>query len=135
MFTTSHVRTISQKHLCVPHWLCNRFVEEGNKLMWTSFYDDFISYSRPLFATNTEGTITTLFKLLGWAFAEAGDKCIPFAHVCEALGVAFNLSKRTMRSERFNHLQTLDGSMQNIINFVGSLALPSWDMVAQFPGG
>jgi hypothetical protein len=61
--------------------------------MWTSFYDDFISYSRPLLATNTEGTITTLFKLLGWAFAEAGDKCIPFAHVCEALGVAFNLEQ------------------------------------------
>jgi hypothetical protein len=40
-----------------------------------------------------------------------------------------------MRSESLNHLQTLDGSMQNIINFVGSLALPFWDMVTQFPGG
>ena len=40
-----------------------------------------------------------------------------------------------MRSESLNHLQTLDGSMQSIIIFVGSLAPPFWDMVTQFPGG
>ena len=64
----------------------------GCKLLWTSFYDDFISYSRPSLATNTEAAVGVLFHLLGWAFAEDGDKCAPFADSCEALGVAFDLA-------------------------------------------
>lgn len=64
----------------------------GCKLLWTSFYDDFISCSRPSLATNTEATVSVLFHLLGWAFDETGDKCFPFSDSCEALGVAFDLS-------------------------------------------
>ena len=60
--------------------------------MWTSFYDDFISYSKTGLAGNNELAATTLFKLLGWAFAESGE-CVPFSHACEALGVAFELDK------------------------------------------
>ena len=63
----------------------------GCRLVWTSFYDDFIAYSRPNLASNTEATISNLFKLLGWAFAESGDKCVPFSSRCEALGVSFDL--------------------------------------------
>ena len=59
--------------------------------MWTSFYDDFISLSKPALASYTETTISTLFKLLGSAFAEDGDKCLPYANICEALGVLFDL--------------------------------------------
>ena len=64
----------------------------GYRLVWTSFYDDFIAYSRPKLAGNTDATVSTLFKLLGWAFAESGDKCVPFSSSCEALGVSFDLS-------------------------------------------
>ena len=63
----------------------------GCQFMWTSFYDDFISFSKPRLANNTEMAVCSLFKLLGWAFAESGDKCMPFAQTCEALGVAFRL--------------------------------------------
>eukprot|EP00435_Cladocopium_sp_Y103_P026152 s3258_g6.t1 len=63
----------------------------GCKVVWTSFYDDFISCSRPPLVKCTESTIVSLFKLLGWMFAEEGDKCMPFGDVCEALGVVFDL--------------------------------------------
>lgn len=35
-----------------------------------------------------------LFKLLGWAFAESGDKCKPFGQTAEAVGVVVGLVER-----------------------------------------
>ena len=63
----------------------------GCLLIWTSFYDDYISFSRPKLIGSTEKTIVALFKLLGWIFAEDGEKARPFDVSCAALGVSFNL--------------------------------------------
>ena len=63
----------------------------GCKLLWTSFYDDFISFSQPVLTRCTESTVVSLFKLLGWIFAEDGEKCVPFSTCCEARGMRFNL--------------------------------------------
>jgi hypothetical protein len=68
----------------------------GCKLMWTSFYDDFITCSKPILSRCAESTVISLFRLLGWAFAEDGDKCQPFSNSCEALGVAVDLSNSCM---------------------------------------
>ena len=57
--------------------------------MWSSFYDDYIVFSQPALAGNSELTVGSLFKLLGWTFAEEGRKCKPFDVQCEALGVLF----------------------------------------------
>ena len=38
----------------------------------------------------------SLFKMLGWMFAETGKKCCPFTDNCRALGVLFDLSGSTM---------------------------------------
>ena len=64
----------------------------GCWIVWTSFYDDFISFSRPRLAGSTEQSVTALFKLLGWIFAEEGDKAQPFDLHCSALGVLLDLS-------------------------------------------
>ena len=64
----------------------------GCKLLWTSFYDDYIAYSRPSLASNMDNAIVLLFRLLGWIFAESGDKSMPFGKICDALGVTLNLS-------------------------------------------
>ena len=90
----------------------------GCGLLWTSFYDDFISFSRPVLASCTENTIVSLFKILGWSFAEEGDKCLPFDKVCDALGVSFDLrgscdglaaerNTDTRVQELCNHLQEI----------------------------
>ena len=42
---------------------------------------------------SSELMVVALFRLLGWAFAEEGRKCVPFSHVCEALGVLFDLQR------------------------------------------
>ena len=41
-------------------------------------------------------TIVTLFRLLGWIFAEKGDKCMPLSDVCHALVVSLDLSNSSM---------------------------------------
>jgi hypothetical protein len=60
--------------------------------MWTFFYDDLFRLAAPRLFQSTEMTISALFKLLGWIFAEEGEKCVPFSEVCDALGVSFNLT-------------------------------------------
>ena len=63
----------------------------GCKLMWSSFFDDYIVLSQPELAKSAELAAASLFKLLGWAFAEEGRKCAPFGFHCKKLGVVFNL--------------------------------------------
>ena len=41
---------------------------KGCNIVWTSFYDDFITISSNELARNTEQCIVSLFKLTGWAF-------------------------------------------------------------------
>ena len=56
--------------------------------LWRLYY---IVLSQPELAKSSELAASSLFKLLGWAFAEEGRKCVPFGLDCEALGVVFNL--------------------------------------------
>ena len=65
----------------------------GCKLAWSSFFDDFLVASRPSLARNTELTVVSLFKLIGWDFAESGKKCVPFDVTTEVLGVRIDASK------------------------------------------
>ena len=66
---------------------------KGCNIVWSSFYDDYITVTTEELAVNTEQCIVSLFKLTGWAFAESGKKCHPFDCSCEALGVVINLQK------------------------------------------
>ena len=63
----------------------------GFRLVWTSFYDDFITLSKPTLSGSTEQVVVALFKLSGWVFAEEGEKAQPFDLQCSARGVLFNL--------------------------------------------
>lgn len=56
----------------------------GCKLTWTSFYDDFILFSKPSLCKSAEQLATCLFKVTGWVFAESGRKFVPFDDSCEA---------------------------------------------------
>ncbi len=69
----------------------------GCKLAWSSFFDDFLVAARPSLANNTDMTVVSLFKLLGWEFAESGKMCVPFGKVTEVLGVCINASPSSDR--------------------------------------
>ena len=61
------------------------------KFMWSSFYDDFITFSRNDGADNTEASVCFFFDLLGWRFAVDGDKASEFSLSFSALGIVVNL--------------------------------------------
>jgi hypothetical protein len=92
----------------------------GCRLLWTSFYDDYISLCKPSLSSCTETTISSLFKLLGWAFAEDGDKCLPYASICEALGVMFDLKGSHAGSalvcNTANRVSELCGDIQEVLD-------------------
>eukprot|EP00439_Symbiodinium_sp_Y106_P005116 s13732_g1.t1 len=58
---------------------------------WTNFFDDFVTFAPSNLASNTDDVICTYFKLLGWLFAEQGDKAKPFAQMFSALGISVDL--------------------------------------------
>ncbi len=64
----------------------------GGKLAWSSFFDDFLVASRPSLTKNTEDTVVSIFRLLGWDFAESGSKSVPFDFSTEVLGVRIDAS-------------------------------------------
>ena len=58
----------------------------------TSYFDDFITVRERDEVKSVSGCMCGLFKLLGWRFAEQGDKAKPFADTVAALGVTINVS-------------------------------------------
>ena len=58
----------------------------------TSYFDDFITVCERDEVKSVSGCMCGLFKLLGWRFAEQGDKAKPFADTVAALGVTLNVS-------------------------------------------
>ena len=59
----------------------------------TSYFDDFITICERGEMKSVFGCMSGLFKLLGWRFAEQGDKAKPFAETVVALGVTLNVSQ------------------------------------------
>ena len=61
------------------------------KLMWSNFYDDYITFALSENSRNTENTVGLFLDLLGWQFAVDGDKASEFSHQFTALGIVVNL--------------------------------------------
>ena len=60
-------------------------------LPWSDFYDDYVVYASQATACQTEAAVSIFFKVLGWSFAETGDKAKCFAECLVALGISVNL--------------------------------------------
>ena len=91
----------------------------GLRIPWTSFFDDFVVMSCPGLARSTELAIESLFRLLGWKFAESGKKYVPFDKVGEALGVKFdfgessNLTCKIANTEK--RIAELKAALQEVV--------------------
>ena len=56
------------------------------KLLWSNFFDDFITFARDVESESVAIAAVQFFRLLGWAVS-SGDKDLPFAEKFKALGV------------------------------------------------
>ena len=75
---------------------CARFLQwvAGKCLMLpvSCYFDDFVSFTPPVLAKNTQATLCLMLDILGWNFDREGPKSDEFSHLVKALGVQFDLS-------------------------------------------
>ena len=90
----------------------------GASLMWTSFFDDFISFTPPGLQQNTEQTILALFRLVGWVLASDEHKTLPYGDKCDALGVSFDL---TLSSTGLASVRNTAGRIEELCSEIDSL--------------
>ena len=62
-------------------------------ILVTNYFDDFVVLGRQSETTHLASVVNSVFRLLGWAFAEEGTKAAPFASAANALGVSVDVSK------------------------------------------
>ena len=95
---------------------------------WTNFFDDFVTFAPSNLASNTDDVICTYFKLLGWLFAEQGDKAKPFAQLFSALGISVDLRNFLSGQVFFTNTERRIAELQSSLQAVLSAGrLPSWE--------
>eukprot|EP00435_Cladocopium_sp_Y103_P046499 s2235_g13.t1 len=90
------------------------------KLVWSNFFDDFVTLARDLEATAVDIASSQFLKLLGWETA-SGEKNLPFSSKFKALGVEIDLSAWTSGKVFFSNTQkradelikTIDGILES----------------------
>ena len=66
--------------------------KKGLKLPVSCYFEDFVAFSTPGLANNTQATLCLLLDILGWNFDREGPKSDEFSRLVMALGVQFDLS-------------------------------------------
>ena len=88
-------------------------------LLWTNFYDDYVLFSPVELVDNSDSTASLLFDLLGWNYDRDGDKCVPFSHMVDALGVRIELTEssnlRAFVSNTPSRIEELTGEIDTIL--------------------
>ena len=74
---------------------CSRFLQWAAsyclKLPMSCYFDDFVVFSPPELANNSQSSLSLMLDILGWAFDKEGPKSDSFSSRVSALGVVFNL--------------------------------------------
>ena len=60
-------------------------------LVWSFYFDDFLSACRPGESRHVEVVISTLFRVLGWDLSS--DKLLPYDTCCKVLGIKIDTSE------------------------------------------
>ncbi|CAK9062751.1 Uncharacterized protein SCF082_LOCUS32627, partial [Durusdinium trenchii] len=61
------------------------------KLVWSAYFDDFLSLTTPALSRHTDICISAMFQLLGWETSV--EKLVPFNTCCKVLGVQLDLGQ------------------------------------------
>ena len=85
-------------------------------LIWSCFFDDYVVFSKDEHVINTEQTVSLLFRLLGWKFAEEGDKADGFCREFGALGIRIILNEADKGLIQFTNTEKRSMELINTIN-------------------
>ena len=62
------------------------------EVFMSNYFDDFVAIATSCETHSVMAAVTLTFKMLGWMFAETGDKAPPCADIVSALGVTIDVS-------------------------------------------
>ena len=85
-------------------------------LIWSCFFDDYVIFSRDEHVNNAEQSMSLLFKLLGWKFAEEGDKADTFCREFGALGIRIILDGADKGLVKFTNIEKRSTELIGTIN-------------------
>ena len=85
-------------------------------IIWSCFFDDYVSFCREEHISSTNMTVSLLFKLLGWKFAEEGDKADEFSKEFGALGIRILLDKSSAGLIHFSNTEKRSSELIETIN-------------------
>jgi len=95
-------------------------------LIWSCFFDDYVVFARDEHVNNTNQAVSLLFKLLGWRFAEEGEKAESFAREFGALGIRIILDECPQGLVKFTNTKKRASELIDTINTIlqkGSMTL------------
>ena len=85
-------------------------------IVWSCFFDDYVAFCREELINNTNMAVSLLFKLLGWRFAEEGEKADGFATEFGALGIRIILEESASGIVKFTNTEKRSAELIGIIN-------------------
>eukprot|EP00435_Cladocopium_sp_Y103_P061042 s605_g22.t1 len=87
-------------------------------VMWTNFYDDFVTFSWSDDAPRTSTSIELFFDLLGWQFAREGDKAQAFGPNFGALGIQIDISSFELGYVEFSNTEKRKPELYDLVSHV-----------------
>jgi hypothetical protein len=88
--------------------------------MWTNLYDDFVTFSLEEDVVGTGATVELLFDLLGWDFAQEGDKALSFGPSFGALGIQIDLSEFERGFIEFSNTDKRKQDLKSLVSTIVS---------------
>ena len=86
-------------------------------IVWSNFYDDFITFARDDLTSNTDQTIDLFFNCLGWKYATDGDKSSSFDSRFAALGIEVDISNL---SNGFAEFRNTEKRVRELCGYIDS---------------
>ena len=87
-------------------------------IIWSCFFDDYVSFCREEHVNSTSMSVCLLFKLLGWKFAEEGDKAEDYSKEFGALGIRIMLGESHLGVVKFTNTAKRSAELINIIDSI-----------------
>ena len=87
-------------------------------IIWSCFFDDYVVFARDEHVNNTNQAVSLLFKLLGWKFAEEGEKAESFSREFGALGIRIILDECSQGLVKFTNTEKRANELIGTINTI-----------------
>ena len=88
----------------------------GLGIAWSAYFDDYSALTRPELEASTNWAVTSLFELIGLAYAKEGPKAPPFSRIFKMLGLVVNLEAASSKQFSVSHTEERRSELKACLN-------------------